>query len=140
MDYDSKAKNIIFIQHLCHSLPAANGKKEHIMQVLLNLLNNAVDACNEVGGSHEVTITTEVLNAEILITVADNGCGIESKYMDKINDPFFTTKAVGKGTGLGLSICHTLVENQGGGLTIDSEKNSGTSVFITLPIPAQTVL
>jgi len=106
-------------------------------QVLLNLLGNAVDACNEVEGNHQITITTELLDGEILITVADNGCGIDPTILDKVSDPFFTTRPVGKGVGLGLSICHTLVEKHGGTITIDSNLDTGTSVSVSLPIPEQ---
>lgn len=139
MEYDSKAKGINFGQRLSNSLPALEGNKEHMTQVLLNLLSNAVDACNEVEGHHKIAITTELVGCEILITVADDGCGIEPTTLDKVNDPFFTTKPVGKGTGLGLSICHTLVEKHGGAITIDSTINTGTSVVVSLPIPDQTV-
>lgn len=139
MEYDNKAKGIDFCQQLSHELPALNGKKEQMTQVLLNLLSNAVDACNEVDGNHQIAITTELVGCEILITVVDNGCGIDPMTLDKVNDPFFTTKPVGKGTGLGLSICHTLVEKQGGAITIDSDINTGTSVVVSLPIPAQAV-
>ena len=137
MEYDSKTRGIDFSQQLSDSLPALEGNKEHMTQLLLNLLNNAVDACNEVEGDHQITITTELLDCEILITVADNGCGIEPTILDKVNDPFFTTKPVGKGTGLGLSICHTLVEKHGGTITIDSNLDTGTSVSVSLPIPEQ---
>ena len=137
MEYDSKTRGIDFSQQLSDSLPALEGNKEHMTQLLLNLLNNAVDACNEVEGDHQITITTELLDCEILITVADDGCGIEPTILDKVNDPFFTTKPVGKGTGLGLSICHTLVEKHGGTITIDSSLDTGTSVSVSLPIPEQ---
>ena len=137
MEYDSKTRGIDFSQQLSDSLPALEGNKEHMTQLLLNLLNNAVDACNEVEGDHQITITTELLDCEILITVADDGCGIEPTILDKVNDPFFTTKPVGKGTGLGLSICHTLVEKHGGTITIDSNPDTGTSVSVSLPIPEQ---
>ncbi|RLA26512.1 MAG: hypothetical protein DRR15_19660, partial [Gammaproteobacteria bacterium] len=135
MEYDSKTKGIDFSQQLSGSLPALEGKKEHMTQVLLNLLSNAVDACNEVEGNHQITITTALLDCAILITVADNGCGIEPMILDNVSDPFFTTKPVGKGTGLGLSICHTLVENHGGTINIDSNLDTGTSVSVSLPIP-----
>jgi len=137
MEYDSKTKGIDFSQQLSDRLPALEGNKEHMTQVLLNLLGNAADACNEVEGNHQITITTEPLDCEILITVADNGCGIDPTILDKINDPFFTTKPVGKGVGLGLSICHTLVEKHGGTITIDSNLDTGTSVYVSLPIPEQ---
>jgi|TARA_B100000315_G_scaffold256825_1_gene303759 PAS domain S-box-containing protein len=138
MAYDRQAKDIDFSQDLSTSLPALEGNKEHMTQVLLNLLSNAVDACNEVEGSHRIAITTDLVDCEILITVEDNGCGIEPVTLEKVNDPFFTTKPVGKGTGLGLSICHTLVEKHSGTISIDSEKDAGTSVVVSLPIPEQT--
>jgi PAS domain S-box-containing protein len=137
MEYDSKTRGIDFSRQLSDSLPALEGNKEQMTQVLLNLLGNAVDACNKGEGNHQVTITSELLDCEVLITVADNGCGIESMILDKVSDPFFSTKPVGKGTGLGLSICHTLVGKHGGTITIDSNQDTGTSVSVSLPIPEQ---
>jgi PAS domain S-box-containing protein len=134
MEYDTKAKDIDFSRRLSHSLPALEGTKEQITQVLLNLLNNAVDACHKVKGKRRIEITTEQVDSEILITITDNGCGIESVILEQVNDPFFTTKPVGEGTGLGLSICHTLVEKQGGTISINSVHNNGTSVVVALPI------
>jgi two-component system NtrC family sensor kinase len=134
MEYDTKAKDIDFSRRLSHSLPALEGTKEQITQVLLNLLNNAVDACHKVKGKRRIEITTEQVDSEILITITDNGCGIESVILEQVNDPFFTTKPVGEGTGLGLSICHTLIKKQGGTISINSVHNNGTSVVVALPI------
>jgi len=70
----------------------------------------------------------------VVITFSDNGSGIPSENLDKIFDPFYTTKPVGKGTGLGLSIIYGIIESHGGEIVCLSELNQGTSFVITLPI------
>ena len=91
-----------------------------ISQVLLNLLNNAVDAVQPLA---EKWVELKVRNAgnEIEISVTDSGAGIPEKIRDKMGQPFFTTKVVGHGTGLGLSISKGIVEAHGGRLSLDAE-------------------
>ena len=106
-----------------------------IHQVWTNLLSNACDAIEVLGDDYhgEVLISTCKEDDHILITVSDNGIGIPKSDLDKIYDPFFTTKEIGKGTGLGLSIVSGIVKKHNG--TIDVKSRPGETVFrITLPI------
>ena len=107
-----------------------------INQVIMNLINNAIDAC-ENGG--EVVVSTEAAPADdaVFLTVKDNGRGIAPEIRDRIFDPFFTTKPIGKGTGLGLSITYGIVRAQGGSICVDSEPGVGSSFTIRLPITPQ---
>ena len=101
---------------------------ERICQVLLNLYMNALNAMDS-NGILEVGVADVADNLEI--RVADNGCGIPAKDLEKIFDPYFTTRA--KGTGLGLSIAHRIVENLNGEIRVESRPSKGTVFYITLP-------
>ena len=101
---------------------------ERICQVLLNLYMNALNAMDSTGVL-EVGVADVQDNLEI--RVADNGCGIPAKDLEKIFDPYFTTRA--KGTGLGLSIVHRIVENLKGEIRVESHPSKGTVFYITLP-------
>lgn len=102
-----------------------------INQVLLNILDNAVHAVEQGGIIH---IETKASGSNCIITISDNGMGIEPETQQKIFEPFFTTKEVGRGTGLGLSISYAIVKQHQGDITVFSESGKGTSFVITLPI------
>ena len=101
---------------------------ERICQVLLNLYMNALNAMDR-SGILEVGVADVADNLEI--RVADNGCGIPAKDLEKIFDPYFTTRA--KGTGLGLSIAHRIVENLKGDIRVENRPSKGAVFYITLP-------
>ncbi|MBV8128210.1 MAG: response regulator [Planctomycetaceae bacterium] len=101
-----------------------------INQVVLNLLNNALDACPDGG---KVTVGTRLTPREVEIHVVDTGPGIEPSIRDKIFDPFFTTKPVGSGTGLGLSISYGIVQAHGGRIDLDSSPGRGAHFIVRLP-------
>ncbi|MEE2002312.1 ATP-binding protein [Alkalimonas sp. MEB108] len=102
-----------------------------LSQVLLNILVNAAQACDEKIGLIQITLCDDKDNA--IIEIKDNGCGIPEDTLSKIFDPFFTTKAVGKGTGLGLAISKAIIEQHSGSIQVSSQPNEGTSFVITLP-------
>lgn len=106
----------------------ALGSQSHIVQVIVNLIENAVDAMLDSGTENPmVTLSAQRLeNGRIQVRVADNGPGIPKEIQDKIFDPFYTTKDVGAGLGMGLSICHTIVSNHSGVLAIESSGENGT--------------
>ncbi|MFZ0452014.1 MAG: PAS domain S-box protein [Desulfatiglandaceae bacterium] len=105
--------------------------KNQLRQVFLNMVSNARDAMPE-GGTFSVT--TGSRGGQVLIEIADTGTGIDKEHLDKIFDTFFTTKASVKGVGLGLSVCHGFIKDHGGDIRVESEKGSGTTFTITLPI------
>ncbi len=107
------------------------GNPGQLHQVLINILVNAIQAIAENGG---ITISTLNEGSNLILRVRDNGSGIPSELIEKVKDPFFTTKDPGDGTGLGLSISSNIVEDHGGHLKIDSVKDSWTLVEITLPV------
>ncbi|MBV9122564.1 MAG: PAS domain S-box protein, partial [Planctomycetes bacterium] len=106
-----------------------------LSQVFLNLLVNALQAIQTKGQPQggEIRIATRAANDEVLIEVADNGCGIRPEHLAHLFDPFFTTKPVGEGTGLGLWISHNIVTGHGGRLEADSRVGEGSVFRIFLP-------
>lgn len=111
------------------------GNDENLHQVFLNIIMNAVQALHEDG---ELTIRTEVIdNNQLKIKVSDTGRGINKEIMDRIYDPFFTTKEPGEGVGMGLSIVYKIIKEHQGTIQYISELNKGTDVIITLPINNQ---
>jgi signal transduction histidine kinase len=111
-------------------VPAVEGSRRELEQVLLNLLINAAQA---IEGGGVVRVSTAVHGREVEIAVADTGCGIPGELLERIFDPFFTTKPAGEGTGLGLSISHEIVRRHGGRILVDSDVGRGTEVRIRLP-------
>lgn len=105
-----------------------NCEKNKLKQVFINLIKNGIEAI-ENGGIIEIKI--EHHRQGIMVRIIDNGCGIPKEMLNKIGSAFVSTKE--KGTGLGLMICHSIIQEHGGKLTIESEKGKGTTVILTLP-------
>jgi two-component system, NtrC family, sensor kinase len=101
-----------------------------IRQVLLNLLTNAVHATKPEG---EITVSIEDAGEEVYLKVRDTGQGIPKENLDKIFEPFFSTKSPGKGTGLGLYVTRRIVENLGGSIDCQSRYGQGTEFRVKLP-------
>jgi len=113
---------------------------QDIGRVILNLINNAFYAVDEkkeqIADGYEptVSVSTKKVNDMIEIKVADNGNGIPQKVVDKIFQPFFTTKPTGQGTGLGLSLSYDIVKVHGGELRVETQEGEGAAFIIQLPI------
>ncbi len=107
-------------------------------QVFLNMIVNAAHALGEAGrdaSTGRISITTRALDGCIEIGIADNGCGIPGNVIDKIYEPFFTTKGVGRGSGQGLAIARTIVvDKHQGRIDVDSEVGKGTRFTLRLPL------
>lgn len=130
----AKKKGVVLATDLA-PLPPISCHAAKINQVVLNLLTNAVDAC-ESGG--KVTVRTHAEQDGIRIDVADDGCGMPDSVRERIFDPFYTTKPVGQGTGLGLSITYGIIQDHGGTIEVDSNPGQGTCFKIRLPFRAPT--
>lgn len=116
-------------------LPYITISPSEMQQVLLNLINNALDAMEKTGGTIKIsTKISEIEPGHIVIIVEDNGPGIPEANLSRIFDPFFTTKPVGKGTGLGLSICYGIINKMGGKIDVQSTVGKGTRFRIWIPI------
>jgi signal transduction histidine kinase len=138
-----KTFNARFETHFDDSLGPLLIIPQDLGRVILNLINNAFYAVTEKktllkgeNNNYEptVSVTTKKLNNFVEITVADNGNGIPSKILDKIFQPFFTTKPTGQGTGLGLSLSYDIVKAQGGELKVETKEGEGTAFIISLPL------
>ncbi|MFO7557380.1 MAG: ATP-binding protein [Desulfobacterales bacterium] len=134
-----KGVNITF--HPGENLPMLVIDRSQIQSVLLNIILNAFDATKP---SDHITISTsEALSASdknhrgVEITIADTGCGIPAENLDKLFDPFFSTKEVGQGTGLGLSVSFGIVKEHNGNIRLQSEVGKGTTFFVWLPVEKQ---
>ncbi|MCE5335792.1 MAG: two-component sensor histidine kinase [Desulfobacteraceae bacterium] len=114
------------------NLPTTMSDSSQLQQVVLNIVNNAIDAIDKSG---LITISTrfKVGERQIEVAIADDGPGIPGDLINKIFDPFFTTKEYGKGTGLGLSISYSIIEKLGGRILVASEVGKGTTFTICLP-------
>ncbi len=118
---------------------------QEIGRVLLNLYNNAFYAAappppkgglgkEAANRNPTVWITTKKLGDKVMISVKDNGPGISQKILDKIFQPFFTTKPTGIGTGLGLSLSYDIIKAHGGEIKVESKENEGAEFIIQLPV------
>ncbi len=107
------------------------GNEVQISQVIINLINNSVDAI-ETQPEKWIRISTQARHNDIYISVTDSGPGIEPAVARKMFQPFFTTKELGKGTGLGLSIAHGIIKSHGGMIELD-DKVAFTKIYFTLP-------
>jgi two-component system NtrC family sensor kinase len=107
---------------------------EALEQVLLNLLINAIQACDKADSRIRLKVEWDCVGrGDFVIEVADNGSGIEEEIRDKIFDPFFTTKEPASGTGLGLYISYNQVKSLGGSLEVESVPGHGSTFRVVLP-------
>jgi two-component system, NtrC family, sensor kinase len=113
---------------------------QDIGRVLLNLYNNAFYAVSEMnkqqpeGYEPSVSVSTKKINNKLEISVKDNGNGIPQKVVDKIFQPFFTTKPTGQGTGLGLSLSYDILKAHGGEIKVETKEGEGSEFIIQLPL------
>jgi two-component system NtrC family sensor kinase len=114
------------------NLPSLRVSTSELQQVFFNLINNAIDAMEPDGGT--LTISSHQRENYLVIAVSDTGKGIPEANLDRIFNPFFTTKPVGKGTGLGLSICYGIIEKMGGKLEVESTVGTGTTFSVSIPL------
>jgi two-component system NtrC family sensor kinase len=135
-----KSFNAIMKTDFDESIGKINIIPQDIGRVLLNLYNNAFYAVNEKKKSADanyeptVTISTKKVNDKVILTVMDNGNGIPQKVIDKIFQPFFTTKPTGQGTGLGLSLSYDIVKAHGGEIKVNTKESEGSEFIIELPL------
>jgi len=136
IEREARLRNIEIVREYSQALPQIETDPPQLRQVVLNLLNNAYQAVDQRG---TITVATRALgDASVAVEVRDTGCGIAPENMDKIFNPFFTTKPPGKGTGLGLSISFAIVNKLGGSLSAVSRPGECTVFTLTLPVKAPT--
>lgn len=130
-----KTGGIILEKRYDPNLPLVEAVADQVVQVIMNMVDNAIDACGQEG---VIRISTEAADTRIILRIQDNGKGIRPEQMPFLFQPFFTTKSADQqGSGLGLSICHTIVRRHGGSIEVESEPGQGAAFIVTLPVRQQ---
>ncbi len=133
-----KKFNAIIKTDFDNSVGKINIVPQDVGRVLLNLYNNAFYTVNDASANQEpgyeptVTVSTKKLNNAVELTVKDNGKGIPQKALDKIFQPFFTTKPTGQGTGLGLSLSYDIIKTHGGEINVKTKEGEGSEFVVHL--------
>lgn len=123
---------------LAAELPSVWAVRLHVEQVVLQLVANAEQAMREQSGPAELTVRTYAGGVGVVLQVEDSGPGIPADHLDRIFDPFWTTRRPGEGTGLGLSLVNGIVADHGGRIRVDSAPGQGSRFAVELPVAAET--
>lgn len=132
--YQFRVHNISLELDLSRSPCPVLASPPQLQQVLLNLINNAIQAIPDERRDGFITVSTERQGERVEISVIDNGTGISDEAQKQLFDPFFTTREVGQGRGLGLTIAHSIAEQHGGGLRFNARPEGGTRFVMELPL------
>jgi two-component system, sporulation sensor kinase E len=130
LKYSAGKKKISFRKNLDRNMPAITCDVAQIRETISNIVTNAIQSIQSEG---EVKISTDISEGEALIEITDNGSGIAKENLDKIFEPFFSSKEYGKGTGLGLAIAKRIIKEHGGEISVNSRTGKGTVFRITIP-------
>lgn len=131
LEYRIRKKHVTVEVNDEPGLPAIQADPNLVREMLMNLILNSLDA---VGDNGRITIETSSSDGFVTIKIRDNGTGIKKDELERIFDPFYSTKETGKGTGLGLSVTLGIVESHQGRITVDSEVNKFTEFVVKLPM------
>jgi len=134
MKHHQRFKHLQVVLELDPGEPRATGNSEQLIQVLMALMLNSVDAMEERGTLTLRTAAGRGRDDEVVVEVEDNGVGIPRADQHKIFEPFYTTKPPGRGTGLGLSVCYGIVEDHRGRIEVDSAPGRGSIFRVHLPV------
>ncbi len=139
--------SIEIIHNIDNDCNPVMGDATQIHQVIMNLCTNAYQAMQDKGGKLEVILSEVDIGYEetiekigmqpgkhLQLTVKDEGCGMDASVLERIFEPYYTTKEQGKGTGLGLSVIHGIIKNHGGDITVASSPRKGTTFQVYLPL------
>jgi CheY-like chemotaxis protein len=120
-------------------IPMVFASEGRLAQVFLNLLVNAAQSLDDMGGTrtHEVRVRTWAEGDHVFVEVRDTGRGIPPHHLEQVFDPFFSTKPKGEGSGLGLPICKNIVQSFGGDISVSSRVDKGTSFTVCLPVATE---
>jgi len=132
--YQMETGNITVVNQLDPELPWTMADAGQLQQVFLNLIMNAESAMRSAHDKGKLLIKAEKVADKIRLSVTDDGPGITRDNIDKVFNPFFTTKKEGEGTGLGLSVCHGILADHGGRIYVESKSGKGATFIVELPI------
>jgi signal transduction histidine kinase len=131
--YDRRFRGIDLVLDLDRGIPAVRAVSDHLTQVLMNLLINASDAMEGVADRKpEVRVSTQEVDGELVLSVSDNGQGMDPTVLSRAFDQSFTTNPAGQGRGIGLHLCKSLIEEAGGHIELQSNPGAGTAVRIIM--------
>jgi len=136
--YSLQSNNVKVILQLDPDLPMTVADPGQLQQVFLNLIMNAETEVKLVHGGGKLSIKTEQIGDNLRISFKDNGLGIAKENLERIFNPFFTTRKVGQGTGLGLSVCHGIVTEHKGKIWAESQLGKGATFVVELPIVSES--
>jgi len=135
ISFDRRFSPIDMVLNLDSQLPAAYAVSDHITQVIMNLLINAADAAEgRTEPQPQIVISTSQAENGIVMIVSDNGTGMDKSTLERVFDEYFTTKPPGRGSGIGLAVSRSLIESDGGSISVESELGVGTTVTVRLPV------
>ena len=133
IEVDLRTQRVSISLELREGLPQCIADRGQLQQVFLNLCANAIEAMRSVDRARLLRIKSDIIkeSSHVLVTIEDSGTGIDGKDIDRIFQPFFTTKA--SGTGIGLAICQSIIESHGGSLQVSANNPHGTIFHVVLP-------
>lgn len=131
--YTFATNNIQVVERFSANIPGVIVSRAEIEQLLLNLLLNAEEALSGIAGERRIHVTTRRAPDGVHVQIADSGPGIPPAHLERIFEPFWTTKAPGEGTGLGLSLVHRIAADHGGEVRVRNEPGSGAVFTLLLP-------
>ncbi len=134
MKFDLSLAHVQIEAELDRALPATSLGRDQMQQVLLILINNAMQAMAKAPEPRLIRVVTALKEGRIWLTVEDNGPGVPAEIQSRIFEPFFTTKEIGVGTGLGLSIAHGIMSEHGGHIVYQKGSLGGAAFVMELPI------
>ncbi|MDA8107851.1 MAG: ATP-binding protein [Betaproteobacteria bacterium] len=133
--YDRRFRRVALAMSLDGTIPAVSGAGDRLVQVVMNLLINAVDALEGLQDRvPAIRIATSATESAACLAIEDNGCGMDANTLRHAFEPFFTTKPPGRGTGLGLALCNSILAEHGGRIELESVPGEGTAVRVFLPL------
>lgn len=137
ISFDRRFSSIDMVLNLDAQLPAVYAVGDHLTQVIMNLLINAADASEgRIDPKPRIVISTSRHEKGVVVTVTDNGTGMDKTTLNRVFEEYFTTKPMGKGSGIGMAISKSLIESGGGAISIESELGIGTTVTMQIPTTA----
>ncbi|MCP4528041.1 MAG: GHKL domain-containing protein [Aestuariibacter sp.] len=131
---NNKLKYICKVEKQFADLPRVYFNVGKLTQVFTNLLINAGQAIEATGKQGVISVHTYLQGKQVIVDITDTGCGISEENLEKLFNPFFTTKPEGQGTGLGLSITYGIIQEHGGSIEVTSKEGEGSRFIITLPV------
>ena len=133
MSYHFKTASVKAAREYIGMLPPVMGDTNELQQVFVNIFSNAIHAISSVESAGTVTVKTHRMGKRVHIEISDDGPGMPPEVLERVFDPFYTTKPVGEGTGLGLSVCYGIVSGHEGQIRAESAPGEGSTFIIELP-------